>query len=61
MPSLRTESGAVIIDALESKPWGAREFAVQTSDGHVLRIGHGEKRIDEISNFTLGSTSSRCA
>jgi predicted enzyme related to lactoylglutathione lyase len=43
--------GAVIVDPLASKPWGAREFTTQTPDGHTLRIGHGEKRIDEITNF----------
>ena len=48
------QRGAVIVDEMESKPWGAREFAVQSPDGHIFRIGHGEKRVDEISRFTLG-------
>jgi len=52
------QQGARIVDELESKAWGAREFAVETCDGHVLRVGHGEKRIDEISQFTKGNASS---
>jgi hypothetical protein len=51
---LCSRHNATIVDKVESKPWGAREFAVQSPDGHVLRIGHGEKGVDEISNFTLG-------
>ena len=46
--------GARILDELRSTPWGAREFAVAACDGHVVRIGHGEKRVDEISQFKLG-------
>jgi len=52
------QQGAQIVDELGSKAWGAREFAVETCDGHVLRVGHGEKRIDEISQFTSGNSSS---
>jgi catechol 2,3-dioxygenase-like lactoylglutathione lyase family enzyme len=50
--------GAQIVDELESKPWGAREFAVETPGGHIIRVGHGEKRVDEISRFRLGDASS---
>jgi len=46
-----------IVDELESKLWGAREFAVEAAGGHILRIGHGEKRVDEISQFTVGERS----
>jgi len=48
------QHGARIVDELESKPWGAREFAVEAPGGHLLRIGHGEKRVDEISQFAVG-------
>jgi catechol 2,3-dioxygenase-like lactoylglutathione lyase family enzyme len=48
------EASVRIVDELESKPWGAREFAVENSDGHILRIGHGESRVDEISEFKPG-------
>ena len=51
------QQGAVIVDELESKPWGAREFAVEAPGGHTLRIGHGEKRVDEIGQFKLGDGS----
>ena len=48
------KQGARVVEELGSKPWGAREFAVETCDGHILRIGHGEKRVDEISQFQVG-------
>jgi catechol 2,3-dioxygenase-like lactoylglutathione lyase family enzyme len=46
--------GGAIVDEIESKPWGMREFAVTSPDGHILRIGHGEKRVDEIFQFKPG-------
>jgi len=33
------ESGAIVSTAPESKPWGMREFAAQTPDGHRLQFG----------------------
>jgi hypothetical protein len=47
---------ATIADNRQSKPWGMREFAVQSPDGHVIRIGHGENRVDELAGFTPGRT-----
>jgi uncharacterized glyoxalase superfamily protein PhnB len=44
--------GAEIVEPLESKPWGMREFTVKDLDGNLLRIGRGEKTIDEIPEFT---------
>jgi uncharacterized glyoxalase superfamily protein PhnB len=50
-----TQNGARIGETLESKPWGMREFMVETPDGHRLRIGHGEKRVDQIEKFSIVS------
>jgi uncharacterized glyoxalase superfamily protein PhnB len=50
--ALYRERGVAIAEPLESKPWGAREFAVRDPDGHVFRLGHGEKSVAEISRFT---------
>jgi catechol 2,3-dioxygenase-like lactoylglutathione lyase family enzyme len=52
------QQGARIIDELASRPWGEREFAVEGPGGHLLRIGHGERRVDEIGQFKLGDASS---
>jgi uncharacterized glyoxalase superfamily protein PhnB len=49
--ALYRERGVAVVEPLESKPWGMREFAVRDPDGHVLRLGHGEKPIAEISRF----------
>lgn len=48
------EHGAKIVEDLESRPWGMCEFAVEAPGGHNLRIGHSEKRVDEISQFQVG-------
>jgi predicted enzyme related to lactoylglutathione lyase len=34
-------SGAHIIDPLEKKPWGQRQFTVQDLDGHIFYFHHG--------------------
>ncbi len=47
------ERGAEIVEPLESKPWGMREFSIRDLDGHFLRFGRGEKDIDEIPEFTV--------
>lgn len=44
-------AGADVVEDLASKPWGMREFAVRDPDGHVLRIGHGEKTVAGIPQF----------
>lgn len=33
------EAGARIVAELEDKPWAMREFTVEDSDGHRIRIG----------------------
>ena len=34
-------SGANIVDPLETKPWGLRQFTVQDLDGNLFYIHHG--------------------
>lgn len=49
-----------IIKDVESTPWGMREFSIREINGHILRIGHGEKTTDQIGSFrkTLPDISS---
>lgn len=46
------QHGVRIVEPLQSTPWGMREFSVQTPDGHILRIGHGERGVAELEGFT---------
>ncbi|MCR8634322.1 MULTISPECIES: bleomycin resistance protein [Paenibacillus] len=32
-----------IIQEIESKPWGVREFTFRDINGHMFRVAHGEK------------------
>ncbi|HZP59941.1 MAG TPA: VOC family protein [Opitutaceae bacterium] len=32
--------GAELLSPIEDKPWGMRQFAVRSPDGHRLNIGH---------------------
>ena len=34
-------SGANIVDPLELKPWGIRQFTIKDLDGHLFHIHHG--------------------
>lgn len=43
-----TQRGARIIEPLRSTAEGMREFAVEAPDGHVLRIGQGYERVDDV-------------
>lgn len=33
-------SGATIIDPIENKPWGMRQFTIQDLNGHVFYVHH---------------------
>jgi uncharacterized glyoxalase superfamily protein PhnB len=33
------EKGVVVLHPIEDKPWGQREFAVRTPDGHRMTFG----------------------
>jgi len=41
-----------IIKEIESTPWGMREFAIKDINGHIFRIGHGEKETNKIKSFS---------
>ena len=47
------DRGADIADPLASKPWGIREFSLRDPDGNILRVGHAERTIDDIPQFTI--------
>lgn len=46
------QNGATIIDEIDSKPWGMREFVIKDLNGHTLRIGHSEQNVDELDEFS---------
>ena len=37
--SIYRERGAKIVEGLETKPWGVREFTLEEPNGHRFRIG----------------------
>jgi len=43
--------GAQIIEAIESKPWGMRQFSLQDLDGHRLTFGQAIEITKEIGRF----------
>jgi len=43
-------AGAPIVDEIENKPWGLREYAVRDPSGYHLRFGGSEKYEREASN-----------
>lgn len=38
--SLYKKRGVEIVDEIESKPWGVREFTFRDVNGHMFRIAH---------------------
>lgn len=41
--SFYKSQGVEIIQQIESKPWGVREFTFQDINGHMFRVAHCEK------------------
>ena len=37
------ERGAKIVEPLETKPWGVREFTIEEPNGHRFRIGNSTR------------------
>lgn len=37
------ERGAEIVEKIDSKPWGMREFTIRDPNGHYFRIGHSTR------------------
>ena len=52
-------AGARIVEALETRSWGMREFEVEDLNGHRMRIGHVDESIADYSNFKFESTDSK--
>ena len=44
-------AGADIIDPIETRSWGLREFRVRDINGHVLRISHVDEGKADYSTF----------
>jgi uncharacterized glyoxalase superfamily protein PhnB len=47
------ERGGEIVSDLEAKPWGVREFSIRDPDGHVFRIGRGERDVSDVPQFSV--------
>ena len=39
-----------LVEPVESKPWGTREFVLEGPDGHRFRIGHGEESSNSVDH-----------
>ena len=44
-------AGAQIVEDIETRSWGMREFVVQDINGHRIRIGHVDETIADYSQF----------
>lgn len=42
-------SGADIVNPVDSRPYGMRDFVVRDPDGHRFTLGRGEQRLHEVS------------
>lgn len=47
-----TKQNVEIVKEIKSYPYGMREFVIREINGHIFRIGHGEKSTDEIESFS---------
>jgi uncharacterized glyoxalase superfamily protein PhnB len=45
-------NAVAIVEPLESRAWGMKEFVARDLNGHLLRVGHGERTVDEIPSFS---------
>jgi predicted enzyme related to lactoylglutathione lyase len=46
-----TAAGAVVVDPIATRSGGMREFTVEDSNGHYLRIGHVDESQADYSDF----------
>ena len=44
------QAGADIIDWVDSRPYGMRDFVVRDPDGHRFTLGRGEQRLREVAD-----------
>jgi uncharacterized glyoxalase superfamily protein PhnB len=47
-----SQAEVAIAERLGSRPWGMKEFAFRDNNGHLIRVGRGEKPVAEIPQFT---------
>ncbi len=45
------EAGANIVEAVASRSYGMRDFAVQDPDGHHFTLGRGEERLRDVAEM----------
>jgi DNA-binding transcriptional MerR regulator len=43
------QAGADIVDPVDSRPYGMRDFVVRDPDGHRFTLGRGEQRLREVA------------
>ena len=44
------QAGADIVDPVESRPYGMRDFVVRDPDGHRFTLGRGEQRLRDVAD-----------
>jgi DNA-binding transcriptional MerR regulator len=44
------QAGADIVDPVDSRPYGMRDFVVRDPDGHRFTLGRGEQRLREVAS-----------
>lgn len=50
-------NGATIVEDIETRSWGMREFVVQDLDGHCMRVGHVDESNADYSGFAFTGES----
>ncbi|MAT04727.1 MAG: hypothetical protein CL424_06765 [Acidimicrobiaceae bacterium] len=54
------KAGAVIVDSVESRSNGMRDFTVADPDGHRFTLGRGEERLRDVADY-YGTTADEIA
>ncbi len=45
------QAGADVVDHVDSRPYGMRDFVVRDPDGHSFTLGRGEERLRELADY----------
>ena len=48
-----TAAQVAIVDPIETKPWGMREFTAHDPDGNLLTVGHVDETDADYSDFAI--------
>jgi len=51
------EAAATIVEAVDSRPYGMRDFVVSDPDGHRFTLGRGEESLSEVADYYGLSTN----